>query len=79
MYSGGLEMTDEIKQLVIGISREGEIIVKSNRGRIYPVKVSDDLDFSCEDLFRNPDMELYATINTETQPWECVSLEYVKP
>jgi len=74
-----LKMVDEIKELVIGISREGEIIVKSNRGRIYPVKLSDDLDFSCEDLFKHTDMELYATINTKTQPWECVSIEYSIP
>ncbi|MGB9838865.1 hypothetical protein [Methanothermobacter sp.] len=72
-------MANEIKQLVIGISREGEIIVKSNRGRIYPVKVSPDLSFSCEDLFRHAERELYATINTEVQPWECVSIEYVEP
>ncbi|MDI6701463.1 hypothetical protein [Methanothermobacter wolfeii] len=70
-------MADEIKQLVVGISREGEVIVKSNRGRIYPVKLSDGLEFGCEDLFRDPEREIYAVIDTNAQPWECVSIEYL--
>lgn len=68
-------MAKEIKQLVIGITREGDIVVKSARGRMYPVKKSADLKFDCEDLFQDPEKELFATIDTEAQPWECILIE----
>ena len=68
-------MAKEIQQIVVGISREGDIIVKSARGRIYPVKKSEDLKFTCEELFQDVEKELYATIDTETQPWECIAIE----
>ncbi|OPX60258.1 MAG: hypothetical protein A4E25_00543 [Methanobacterium sp. PtaB.Bin024] len=68
-------MAKEIEQLVVGISREGEIIVKSARGRIYPVKKAADLKFGCEELLNDTEKELYATIDTESQPWECVSIK----
>ncbi len=68
-------MAKEIKQIVMGISREGDIIVKSARGRTYPVKKSAGLKFSCEDLFQDVEKDLFATIDTEAQPWECISIE----
>lgn len=68
-------MAKEIKQLVVGITREGDIVVKSARGRMYPVKKADDLKFSCEDLFKDVEKELFATIDTEAQPWECILIE----
>jgi len=68
-------MAKEIKQIVLGISREGDIIVKSARGRIYPVKKSADLKFNCEDLFQDVEKDLFATIDTEAQPWECIAIE----
>ncbi len=68
-------MAKEIKQIVIGIGREDDVIVKSARGRIYSVKKSADLKFSCEELFSDLDKELFATIDTEVQPWECISIE----
>lgn len=68
-------MAKELKQLVIGITREGDIVVKSGRGRIYTVKKSADLKFDCEDLFRDADRELYATIDTEAETWECILIE----
>ncbi|MGB9937782.1 MAG: hypothetical protein ACPK7O_08695 [Methanobacterium sp.] len=68
-------MAKEISQLVVGISREGEIIVKSARGRMYSVKKAAGLEFTCEDLFQDVEKELYATIDTEAQPWECISIE----
>ncbi|MGZ7209756.1 MAG: hypothetical protein ACXVHV_07760 [Methanobacterium sp.] len=67
-------MAKEIKQMVIGISREGDIIVKSARGRIYSVKKSDGIKFSCEDLFQDVEKDLFAIIDTEAQPWECISI-----
>lgn len=68
-------MAKEIKQLVVGITREGDIVVKSARGRMYPVRKSDDLEFSCEDLFQDVEKELYATIDTEAETWECISID----
>lgn len=65
----------EIKQLVIGITREGDIVVKSARGRMYSVKKSADLKFGCEELFKDVETELYATINTEAETWECTLIE----
>ncbi|MCE5214608.1 MAG: hypothetical protein LLF83_07820 [Methanobacterium sp.] len=49
--------------------------MKSARGRMYPVKKSADLKFSCEDLFQDVEKELFATIDTEAQPWECIKIE----
>lgn len=69
-----INMAKEIKQLVLGISREGDIIVKSARGRIYTVKKAADLKFTCEELFQDVEKELYATIDTEVQPWECIAV-----
>jgi len=68
-------MAKEIKQLVVGMSREGDIIVKSARGRMYPVKKAADLEFTCEDLLKDVEKELYATIDTEAETWECISIE----
>lgn len=70
-----LVMAKEIKQLVVGITREGEIVVKSARGRMYSVKKSADLKFSCEDLFRDVEKDLFATIDTEAETWECTMIE----
>ena len=67
-------MAKEIKQLVVGITREGDIVVKSARGRMYPVKKSEDLKFTCEDLFQDVETDLFATIDTEAQPWECTAI-----
>jgi hypothetical protein len=68
-------MAKEIKQLVVGITREGDIVVKSARGRMYSVKKSEDLKFSCEDLFQDVENDLYATIDTEAETWECIKIE----
>jgi hypothetical protein len=70
-----IKMAKEIKQLVVGITREGDIVVKSARGRMYAVKKSADLEFGCEDLFNDVETELYATIDTEAETWECTSIE----
>lgn len=67
-------MAKEIKQLVVGITREGDIVVKSARGRMYQVKKSADLNFSCEDLFKDVKKELFATIDTEAETWECIAI-----
>lgn len=68
-------MAKEIKQLVVGITRDEEIVVKSARGRMYSVKKAADLKFGCEDLFKDTEKELYATIDTEAETWECTLIE----
>jgi hypothetical protein len=68
-------MAKEIKQLVVGITRDGEIVVKSARGKLYSVKKAEDIKISCEDLFKDLEKELYATIDTETETWECILIE----
>ena len=68
-------MAKEIKQVVVGITREGDVIVKSGRGKMYSVKKAAGLEFSCEILFQDVEKELFATIDTEAQPWECISIE----
>ena len=68
-------MAGEIKQLVVGITREGDIVVRSGRGKMYAVKKAADLNFGCEDLFQNVEADLFATIDTEAQPWECILIE----
>ncbi|MEN6554255.1 MAG: hypothetical protein ABFC34_15360, partial [Methanobacterium sp.] len=75
-YNSEVEnMAKEIKQLVVGITREGDIIVKSARGRMYSVKKSADLEFNCEDLFKDVEKDLFATIDTEAETWECLLIE----
>lgn len=66
-------MAKEINQLVIGISREGDIIVKSARGGMYSVKKAANLKLGCEDLLKDTEKELYAIIDTESQPGECIA------
>jgi hypothetical protein len=68
-------MAKEINQVVVGISREGDIIVRSARGKMYAVKKSASVKFNCENLFKDVEKDLFATINTEAQPWECISIE----
>lgn len=61
--------------MIVGITREGDLVVKSARGRMYSVKKAPDLKFGCEDLFQDMEKELFATIDTEVQPWECIFIE----
>lgn len=68
-------MAKEIKQVVVGITREGDIIVKSGRGKMYSVKKIPGLKFDCKDLFQDVEKDLFATIDTEVQPWECIAIE----
>ena len=68
-------MAKEIKQKVVGITREGDIVVISGRGKMYSVKKSADLNFSCEELFNDIETDIFATIDTEAQPWECIIIE----
>ena len=42
---------------------------------MYSVKLADDLKFGCDDLFKDVETEIYATIDTEAQPWECILIE----
>jgi hypothetical protein len=42
---------------------------------MYSVKKAADLKFSCEDLFKDIETELYATIDTEAETWECKMID----
>ena len=42
---------------------------------MYSVKLAADLKFGCDDLFKDVETEIYATIDTEAQPWECILIE----
>lgn len=46
----------ELRQKVIGIGFEDDLIVKSQRGRTYSVKLAEDLEIDTEALF-NKDTE----------------------
>ena len=63
-------MADEIKQLLVGISREGEVIVEQGINGSTPWKLSEGLEFGCEVyLFRDPEREIYAVMDSNVQPW----------
>ena len=68
-------MAKEIRQLLVGITREGDVVVKSGRGKMYAVKKAADLEFSCEKLFEDVETDIFAVIDTEAQPWECTAIE----
>jgi hypothetical protein len=65
-----------LKQKVIGIGFEDELIVRSQRGRIYSVKLADDLEIDSNQLLsKQSDEEIWATIDTESDPWVVVDVE----
>ena len=66
----------ELKQKVIGIGFEDDLIVKSQRGRTYAVKLSEDLELDLNELLSTPsDKTIWANINTESDPWVVLDVE----
>ena len=47
----------ELKQKVIGIGFEDDLIVKSQRGRTYGVKIAEDLEIDIEELLKKEENE----------------------
>jgi len=69
----------ELKQKVIGIGFEDELIVRSQRGRIYSVKLAEDLEIDSNNLMgKESDEIVWATIDTESDPWVVVDVEIEK-
>jgi hypothetical protein len=69
----------ELKQKVIGIGFENDVIVRSQRGRTYSVKLQEGLEIDNEALMgKETDETVWATIDTEPDPWVVVEVEIEK-
>lgn len=69
----------ELKQKVIGIGFEDDLIVRSQRGRTYSVKLEEGLEIDSEALMgKESDETVWATINTEPDPWIITDVEIEK-
>lgn len=68
----------ELKQKVIGVGFEKDLIVKSQRGRTYTVKLSEDIEVDANELLnKGSDETVWATIDTDADPWVVVEVEIV--
>jgi hypothetical protein len=66
----------ELKQKVIGIGFEEDLIVRSQRGKAYSVKLADDLEIDTNELLnKDSDTTIWANIDTEADPWVIVDVE----
>ena len=69
----------ELKQKVIGIGFEDDLIVRSQRGKSYSVKLAEDLGIDSDTLLGKESNEtVWATIDTESDPWVIVDVEIEK-
>ncbi len=69
----------ELKQKVIGIGFEDDLIVRSQRGRTYSVKLKEGLEVDSTKLMDKESEEtVWATIDTEPDPWVVVDVEIEK-
>ena len=69
----------QLKQKVIGIGFENDLIVKSQRGRVYSVKLAEGLEIDSNNLMgKESDEIVWATIDTESDPWVVVDVEIEK-
>ncbi|MDD3984995.1 MAG: hypothetical protein PHY59_03690 [Methanobacterium sp.] len=66
----------ELKQKVVGIGLEDNLIVRSQRGKMYGVKLADDLEIDINELLATePDTTIWATIDTEPDVWIITGIE----
>ncbi len=66
----------ELKQKVIGIGFENDLIVKSQRGRTYSVKLDEDLEIDIETLLaKEAEETVWATIDTGADTWVVLDVE----
>lgn len=66
----------ELKQKVIGIGFENDLIVRSQRGRTYAVKLSEEIEIDSDQLLNKQSEDtVWATIDTEADPWVVVEVE----
>jgi hypothetical protein len=69
----------ELKQKVIGIGFEDDLIVRSQRGRVYSVKLTEGLEIDNNNLMgKESDETIWATIDTESDPWVVIDVEIEK-
>ena len=69
----------ELKQKVIGIGFEDDLIVRSQRGRTYSVKIAEGLEIDSTSLLgKESDETIWASIDTESDPWVVVDVEMEK-
>jgi len=69
----------QLKQKVIGIGFENDLIVKSQRGRVYSVKLAEGLEIDSNNLMcKESDETIWATIDTESDPWLVLDVEIEK-
>ena len=69
----------ELKQKVIGIGFEDDLIVRSQRGKVYSVKLTEGLEIDSDNLIgKESDETVWATIDTESDPWVIIDVEIEK-
>jgi hypothetical protein len=69
----------ELKQKVIGIGFEDDLIVRSQRGKAYSVKLAEGLEVDTEGLMGKESNEtVWATIDTGADTWVITEVELEK-
>jgi hypothetical protein len=69
----------ELKQKVIGIGFEDDLIVRSQRGKAYSVKLAEGLEIDSDALKgKESDETVWATIDTESDTWVITDVEIEK-
>ncbi|MFY9637865.1 MAG: hypothetical protein WAK14_03560 [Methanobacterium sp.] len=69
----------ELKQKVVGIGFEDDLIVRSQRGKVYTVKLTEGLEIDSDNLIgKESDETVWATIDTESDPWVIIDVEIEK-
>lgn len=72
-------MGASISQKLIKLPLNGEIVVQSNRGKKYPVKLASYCEYNMEELLNAKTEDLpIAHIDTKQDPWVCVQIEVEK-
>jgi hypothetical protein len=66
----------ELKQKVVGIGLDDDLIVRSQRGKMYGVKLADDIEIDINELLaKEADKTIWATIDTEADIWVITDVE----
>ncbi|MBZ2166849.1 hypothetical protein [Methanobacterium spitsbergense] len=66
----------ELKQKIVGIGFEDDLIVRSQRGKMYSVKLADDLEIDINELLaKESDKTIWANIDTEADIWVITDVE----
>jgi hypothetical protein len=69
----------ELKQKVIEIGFEDDLIVRSQRGKVYSVKLTEGLEIDSDNLIgKESDETVWATIDTDSDPWVIIEVEIEK-